>query len=80
MKARTRDAIAATVVKRIATIHKRAKNELLERQAEQRERVDRLLGKLGEVINIVAVERSDERVGQQVRRTLTHSEPIESLQ
>jgi Zn-dependent oligopeptidase len=49
-KARTRDAVAATVVRRIATIHKRAKNELLERQLEQRERVDRLLGSLGEVI------------------------------
>ena len=79
-KARTRDAVAGTVVRRIATIHKRAKNEMLERQAEQRERVDRLLGRLGEVIDIVATERSDERVGQQVRTTLTHSEPIESLQ
>jgi hypothetical protein len=43
-KARTRDAVAGTVVKRIATFHKRARNELLERQIEQRERVDRLLG------------------------------------
>lgn len=79
-KARTRDAVAGTAVKRIATIHKRAKNELLERQAEQRERVDRLLGRLGEVIEIVAKERSDQRVGEQVRTTLTQPEPIERLQ
>src|ERR1700735_5158565 len=45
-KARARDAVAGTLVKRISTIHKRAKNELMERQLEQRERVDRLLGRL----------------------------------
>jgi hypothetical protein len=79
-KARTRDAVAGTVVRRIATIHKRAKNELLERQLEQRERVDRLLGSLGEAIQIVVKERSDARLGQQVRTTLTNSGPIEQLQ
>jgi hypothetical protein len=45
-KARTRDTVAGTVVKRIATIHKRGKNEMLQRQLEQRERLDRLLGAL----------------------------------
>jgi hypothetical protein len=79
-EARTRDAIAGIVVKRIATIHKRAKNELLERQAGQRERVDRLLGRFGQVIEIVAAERNDNRVGRQVRAALTQSEPIEHLQ
>jgi hypothetical protein len=79
-KARTRDAVAGTLVKRISTIHKRAKNELMERQLEQRERVDRLLGRLGEVIHIVANEKSDTKIGQQVRTTLTQAEPIESLQ
>ena len=34
--ARARDTVAGTVVKRIATIHKRAKNEMLERRIEQR--------------------------------------------
>jgi TnpA family transposase len=79
-RARTRDAVAGTFVKRISTIHKRAKNELMERQLEQRERVDRLLGRLGEVIHIVANEKSDAKIGQQVRTTLTQAEPIESLQ
>jgi len=79
-KARTRDAVAGTLVKRISTIHKRAKNELMERQLEQRERVDRLLGRLGEVIHIVANEKNDTKIGQQVRTTLTQAEPIETLQ
>ena len=79
-RARTRDAVAGTLVKRVSTIHKRAKNELMERQLEQRERVDRLLGRLGEVIHIVANEKSDTKIGQQVRTTLTQGEPIETLQ
>ena len=45
----------------------------------QRERVDRLLGRLGEVIDIVATEKSDTKIAQQVRTTLTQAEPIESL-
>jgi hypothetical protein len=79
-KARTRDAVAGTIVKRIATIHKRAKNEMLERRFEQRERVDRLLGRFGTVIDIVAGQRSPLRIGQQVRAALTQPEPIERLQ
>jgi len=79
-KARTRDAVAGTVVKRIATIHKRAKNELLERQIEQRERVDRLLDRFGQVIEIVKGEQIDSRAGQQVRAALTQSAPIEQLE
>ena len=79
-KARARDTVAGTVVKRIATIHKRAKNDVLERQLEQRERVDRLLGRFGTVIEIVAGQRSPLRIGQQVRAALTQPEPIERLQ
>lgn len=78
--ARARDTVAGTVVKRIATIHKRAKNEMLERQLQQRERVDRLLGRLGTVIDIVAEESSVLRIGRQVRAALTQPEPIERLQ
>jgi uncharacterized membrane protein YccC len=48
-KARTRDAVAKMLVNRLATIHKRAKEELEQRQFEQRERVDGLLGRFGEV-------------------------------
>lgn len=79
-KSRARDTVAGTVVKRIATIHKRARNEMLERQLEQRERVDRLLGRFGTVIDIVAAERSALRIGRQVRAALTQPEPIERLQ
>jgi membrane protein implicated in regulation of membrane protease activity len=65
------------VVKRIATIHQRARNEMLQRQLEQRERVDRLMGRFGTVIEIVAQERSVLRIGRQVRAALTQPEPIE---
>jgi hypothetical protein len=79
-QARTRDAVARMLVHRLATIHKRAKEELLQRQADQRERVHHLLGKLGEVIRIVATVRSDRRVGLQVRTALTQAQAIDVLQ
>ena len=79
-KARTRDAVAGTLVNRMATIHKRAKEELEQHQFEQRERVGGLLGKFGEVIHIVATVRSDQRVGQQVRSVLTRTQEIGVLQ
>jgi TnpA family transposase len=77
---RTRDAVARMLVNRVATIHKRAKEELLQRQQDQRERVDGLLGKFGEVIHIVSTVKSDRRVGQQVRVALTQARDIEVLQ
>lgn len=78
-KARTRDAVAGMVVKRLATIHQRAKEELLIQQFEQLERVNQLLGKFGEVIDIVATVPDDQSVGQQVRATLTQAGEIEGL-
>ena len=75
-KAQTRDAVTRMLVNRMATVHKRAKDELEQRQFAQRERVDGLLGKFGEVIHIVATVRSDRLVGQQVRGVLTKTQEI----
>jgi len=79
-RAQTRDAVARMLVNRVATVHRRAKDELEQRQFEQRERVDGLLGKFGEVIRIVATVRSDRLVGQQVRGALTTTQEIGVLQ
>ena len=79
-RTRTRDAVATTLVHRVATFHKRAKEELEQRQFDQRQRVEGLLGKFGEVIHIVATVRSDRRVGQQVRSMLTQTQEIGVLQ
>ena len=79
-RTRTRDAVATTLVNRVATFHKRAKEELEQRQFDQRQRVEGLLGKFGEVIHIVATVRSDRRVGQQVRSMLTQTQEIGVLQ
>ena len=79
-RAQTRDAVARMLVNRVATVHRRAQDELEQRQFEQRERVDGLLGKFGEVIHIVATVRSDRLVGQQVRGALTNTQEIGVLQ
>jgi hypothetical protein len=53
---------------------------MLQRHLEQRERVDRLLGRFGTVIDIVAQERSVLQIGRKVQAALTQPQPIESLQ
>ena len=79
-KARTRDAVASMAVQRIATIHERAKDELRQRQLEQQQRVNELLGKFGEVIAMVAAESNDSRAGRPVRTLWSGSGKIEALQ
>ena len=46
---RTRDDIAEMLLKRMSTIHKRAKEQLVEIQLGQRERSEKLIGTLDDV-------------------------------
>ena len=78
-KARSSDAIARMLVHRRATTPRRAKDALTRQPLQQRERVSDLLGKFGEVIHMVASERNDRKVGEQVRAVWTQEQEIESL-
>jgi hypothetical protein len=79
MRVTTRDDIAEMLLKRMATIHKRAKEELVEIQLEQRQRTEKLIGKLDEVAGIAASDFSDLLTGRKVRALLSADGGVEKL-
>ena len=79
MRVRTRDDIAEMLLKRMATIHKRAKEELVEIQLEQRQRTEKLIGRLDEVAAIAASDLSDLQTGRRVRALLSADGGVEKL-
>jgi TnpA family transposase len=80
MRVRTKDAPGEMYVKRIATVHKRAKEELIEIQLGQRQKTEQLLEKFGEVVAIAASKVSDLQTGRQVRTLLAADGGIEKIQ
>jgi TnpA family transposase len=80
MRVRTKDALGEMYVKRMATVHKRAKEELIDIQLGQRQRTERLLEKFGEVVDIAASKVSDLKTGREVRALLAADGGIEKMQ
>jgi len=78
MQVRARDTVAGMYVKRMAAVHKRAKDDLVERQLHQQERVEKLLTKFEEVLDVLAHETADTQTGRQVRALFTSHKEIES--
>ena len=67
MQARARDTIGEMLVKRMAAVHKRAKDALTELQLQQQSRVESLLTRLEDVLDILVRETDDARTGKLVR-------------
>ncbi|WP_341679368.1 Tn3 family transposase [Niveibacterium sp. SC-1] len=70
MKVRARDQLAEMFLRRVATIHKRAKEELETLQAAQRSQVEDLIGTLDDVLAILEVESDDAAAGKRIRACL----------
>ena len=79
MRVRTRDDIAEMLLKRMATIHKRAKDELVEIQLDQRQKTEKLIGRLDEIAAIAASDISDLQTGRRVRAVLSADGGVEKL-
>ena len=79
MRVTTRDDMAEMLLKRMATIHQRAKEELVEIQWEQRQRTEKLIGKLDGVAAIAASGFSDLQTGRRVRALLSADGGVEKL-
>ncbi|WP_374493403.1 Tn3 family transposase [Zoogloea sp.] len=73
MQVRARDQLAEMFLRRVATIHKRAKEELERIQIDQRGQVERLVGTLDGVLSILAGEPDNATAGAQIREYL---EPV----
>ena len=80
MQVRSRDTVATMYVKRMAAVHKLAKDDLVDRQLQQQERVAHLLTKFEGVLGVLARETTDTRTGREVRALFPSHQEIESAQ
>ncbi|MBN0809543.1 Tn3 family transposase, partial [Pseudomonas aeruginosa] len=71
MRVRTRDHLAEMFIRRISTIHKRAKEELEQIQARQRQKLEQLAATLDGVVQILVQEPDDQEAGSLIREYLS---------
>lgn len=79
MQIRARDQLAEMFLRRVATIHKRAREELEQIQFGQRSQVERLIGTLDGVLSILATEPDNAVAGSQIREYLQPAGGIERI-
>jgi hypothetical protein len=79
MRIRARDHLAEMFIRRMATIHKRAKDELVVKQANQRGQMEQLVATLDGVLEILAQEPDDLEAGQLIREYVAPHGSIDEL-
>lgn len=79
MQVRARDQLAEMFLRRVATIHKRAKEELEQIHFSQRSQIEKLIGTLDGVLSILAVEPDNAAAGVQIREYLAPAGGIEKV-
>ncbi|TCQ81591.1 uncharacterized protein DUF4158 [Pseudomonas sp. JUb52] len=79
MRVRTRDHLAEMFIRRISTIHKRAKEELERIQARQRQKLEQLAATLDGVVQILVQEPDDQEAGSLIREYLSPGGNLDRL-
>ncbi|EPU6916173.1 TPA: Tn3 family transposase [Pseudomonas aeruginosa] len=79
MRVRTRDHLAEMFIRRISTIHKRAKEELGQIQARQRQKLEQLAATLDGVVQILVQEPDDQEAGSLIREFLSPDGNLDRL-
>ena len=79
MQVRARDQLTEMFLRRMATIHKRAKEELEQIQFGQRGQIERLIGTLDGVLSILAGEPDNAAAGGQIREYLAPAGGIDKV-
>ena len=79
MRVRTRDHLAEMFIRRISTIHKRAKEELEQIQARQRQKLEQLAATLDGVVQILVQEPDDQEAGSLIREFLSPDGNLDRL-
>ena len=79
MRVRARDDVGEMFLRRMSIIHTRARDELVEIQARQRELSEDLVWKLERVIDILAEDLPDAPTGHRVRELLAPKGDLEQL-
>ncbi|MEQ0777845.1 Tn3 family transposase [Paraburkholderia tropica] len=79
MRVRARDDLAEMFIRRMGAIQKRAREELDQIQARQRERMESLVDTLDGVVNIIDDYPDDTELGARIRQYLAPSGDLEPL-
>lgn len=79
MRVRTRDHLAEMFIRRISTIHKRAKEELEQIQLRQRQKLEQLVTTLDGVLEILAQEPDNQEAGSLIREYLSPDGNLDRL-
>lgn len=79
MRVRTRDHLAEMFIRRISTIHKRAKEELDQVHARQRQKLEQLAATLDGVVQILVQEPDDQEAGNLIREYLSPDGNLDRL-
>jgi len=79
MRVRARDHLAEMFIRRMAMIHKRAKDELLATQARQRNELEQLVVTLDGVLEILDHEPDDLKVGPLIRKYVGDYGSVDAL-
>jgi hypothetical protein len=78
-RVRTRDEIVEMFLRRLAVIHKRAKDELNQIQMQQRERTEMLVETLDSLLDVLSLEKDDRAAGLAMRALVGEEMAIEQL-
>ncbi|WP_043634677.1 Tn3 family transposase [Chromobacterium haemolyticum] len=79
MQVRARDQLTEMFLRRVAAIHKRAKEELEQIQSKQRGQAERLIGTLDQVLAILEREPDNATAGSKIREYLVPAGGINQL-
>lgn len=79
MRVRTRDHLTEMFIRRISTIHKRAKEELEQIQTRQRQKLEQLAATLDGVVQILVQEPDDQEAGSLIREYLSPDGNLDRL-
>ncbi|KAF1007402.1 MAG: hypothetical protein GAK28_01744 [Luteibacter sp.] len=71
MRVQARDDLAEMFIRRVAALHKRARDELLQIQAHQRAMAEQLVARLDDVLAILLEEKEDLPAGRRIRALLS---------
>jgi TnpA family transposase len=78
-RVQTRDEITEMFLRRMATIHKRAKDELHQIHLEQRERTERLVETLDSLLTVLSSQEDDHAAAAKMRTLVGQKAEIEAL-
>ncbi|HEY0846796.1 MAG TPA: Tn3 family transposase, partial [Noviherbaspirillum sp.] len=79
MRVRARDDLTEMFIRRLSTIHKRAREELANIQLRQRALSERLVAKLDNVLDILVDDLGDQKTGLEIRKLLAPGGNLDRL-